>query len=186
MTATRPIPATATDTAPKSRRHAPRWAVRCAWITVLCTVPSGLWRMALGVGADVGFTGELGEMYTGVDIMVYVLALTVVSQAAAMLTLGLVRPWGERVPRWVPSLGGRRIPPLAGIVPGVLGGVAVTGLCLALALAPDGPLANPEFPQGTAGLVMNVCYAPLLLWGPLVLVLTAHYARRRSAASAPA
>lgn len=139
--------------------------------------------MALGFGVDVGFTGKLGEMYTGVDIMVYVLALTVVSQAAAFLTLGLVRPWGQTVPRWLPLLGGRRIPPLAATIPATLGGTAVTVLCLSPTLPPGGPLADPEFPQGTAALIMDVCYAPLLLWGPLVLVLAAHYARRRAAAS---
>ncbi|WP_254716588.1 hypothetical protein [Actinomadura sp. WMMB 499] len=92
MTATRSMPPTESDTTP---RDVPRWAIWCAWITVLCTVPSGIWRTALGFGADVGFTGELGEMYTGTDIMVYVLVLTVASQAAAFLTLGLVRPWGS-------------------------------------------------------------------------------------------
>lgn len=35
--------------------------------------------MALGFGVDVGFTGRLGEMYTGVEIMAYVPALTFVS-----------------------------------------------------------------------------------------------------------
>ncbi|TDC85562.1 hypothetical protein [Actinomadura sp. 7K507] len=179
MTTTRSFPATAAGSVSPGRTGAPRWAVWCAWATVLCTVPSGVWRMALGFGVDVGFTGRLGEMYTGVDIMVYVLALTVVSQAAAFLTLGLVRPWGETVPRWIPYLGGRRVPPLAAIVTASLGGVAVSGLCLFLALSPDGPLSHPDFPQGTAGTIMNVVYAPLLLWGPLVLILTAHYARRR-------
>ncbi|MEU8302650.1 hypothetical protein AB0C84_03740 [Actinomadura sp. NPDC048955] len=185
MTLTRSMPATENVTASETLSGVPRWAVWCAWTTVLCTVPSGVWRMALGFGADVGFTGKLGEMYTGVDIMVYVLTLTVVSQAAAFLTLGLIRPWGQTVPRRIPFLGGRRIPPLAGIIPAALGGAAVTVLCLALVLPSGGPLANPEFPQGTAGLIMDVCYAPLLLWGPLVLVLTAHYARRRSAAPDP-
>lgn len=180
MTLARPMPTTETETV----QDVPRWAVWCAWTTVLCTVPSGVWRMALGFGVDVGFTGKLGEMYTGVGIMVYVLALTVVSQAAAFLTLGLIRPWGQTVPRWIPFLGGRRIPPLAATIPAALGGTAVTALCLALILPSGGPLTNPEFPQGTAALIMDVCYAPLLLWGPLVLVLTAHYARRRSAASA--
>ncbi|TDC46674.1 hypothetical protein E1281_27460 [Actinomadura sp. KC345] len=180
MSITRSLPATAEGSKIPGSTGAPRWAVWCAWATVLCTVPSGIWRMALGFGADVGFTGRLGEMYTGIDIMVYVLALTVGSQAAAFLTLGLVRPWGETVPRWIPRLGGRRVPPLAAIVPAVLGGVAVSGLCLFLAVTPDGPLAHPEFPHGTAGVVMNISYAPLLLWGPLVLILTAHYARRRA------
>ncbi|MEV3922589.1 hypothetical protein [Actinomadura coerulea] len=82
----------------------------------------------LGFGVDVGFTGKLGEMYTGVEIMVYVLALTVMPQAAAFLTLGLVRPWGQTQPRWLPFLGGRRLPPLAATIPAALGGTAAAVL----------------------------------------------------------
>ncbi|MFI6848859.1 hypothetical protein OG535_23005 [Kitasatospora sp. NBC_00085] len=175
-----------------SRRHlsnttaaaAPRWAVWTAWATVLCTVPSCVWRLALGFGADVGFTGRLGELYTGPAITVYVLVLSVASQAAACLTLGLVRLWGERVPHWVPGLGGRRIPRAAVTVPAGLGAAAVTALCAAVTLIPGGPLDNPDFPRGTAGLVMDACYAPLLLWGPLVGALTVAYARRRRAEAA--
>lgn len=156
----------------------PRWSVLAAWATVLCTVPSCGWRLALGFGVDVGFTGRLGELYTGTSITVYVLILSVASQAAACLTLGLVRPWGEEVPSWVPRLGGRRIPPPAVVVPATVGAVAVTGLCAEVTLVP-GPLDNPDFPHGTAGLVMDLCYAPLLAWGPLVAALTIAYARRR-------
>ncbi|MCX5376200.1 hypothetical protein [Streptomyces sp. NBC_00091] len=158
---------------------APRWAVRAAWATVLCTVPSCVWRLLLAFGVDVGFTGRLGSLYTGTAITVYVLILSVASQAAACLTLALVRPWGERVPHWVPRLGGRRIPPRAVVVPAAMGAVAVTALCAALTLVPGGPLDNPEFPQGAAGLVMDLCYAPMLAWGPLVAILTFAYARRR-------
>jgi hypothetical protein len=156
------------------------WLVIAAWATVLSTVPSSAWRVAAGLGVDVGFTGQLGEMYQGPAFLTYVWVLTVVSQAAAFLTLGLVRPWGERVPRWVPGLRGRRIPPAMVITPALLGGIAVTAACAMIALAPDGPLDNPDFPQGTAGVVMLLCYAPLLLWGPLVIVLTIAYARRRA------
>ncbi|MEV6012419.1 hypothetical protein AB0M29_37180 [Streptomyces sp. NPDC051976] len=167
---------------PESRMTtAPRWAVLAAWATVLCTVPSCVWRLSLGFGVDVGFTGRLGSMYKGTDIMVYVLILSVASQAAACLTLGLVRPWGERIPRWVPRLGGRRIPPPAAVIPAALGAVAVTALCAAVTLVPGGPLDNPDFPQGAAGMIMDLCYAPLLLWGPLVAALTVAYARRRRA-----
>ncbi|MEU6234044.1 hypothetical protein [Kitasatospora sp. NPDC047058] len=163
----------------------PRWTVLAAWATVLCTVPSCVWRLALGVGVDVGFTGRLGELYTGPAIAAYVLLLSVGSQAAACLTLGLVRPWGERVPPWVPRLGGRRIPPVAVIVPAAVGATAVTALCAALTLVPGGPLDNPDFPRGTAGLVMDLCYAPMLAWGPLVGILTVAYARRRAAGRSP-
>ncbi|MFE9446590.1 hypothetical protein ACFYO2_48800 [Streptomyces sp. NPDC006602] len=143
-------------------------------------MPSCVWRLSLGFGVDVGFTGRLGAMYTGTAIMIYVLVLSVASQAAACLTLGLVKPWGERVPRWIPWLGGRRIPPLAVIIPASLGALAVVALCAAVTLASKGPLGNPDFPHGTAGVVMDVCYAPLLAWGPLVVVLTVAYARRRA------
>ncbi|MEU7183337.1 MULTISPECIES: hypothetical protein [Streptomyces] len=160
---------------------APRWAVWAAWATVLCTVPSCVWRLALGFGVDVGFTGRLGSMYTGTSITVYVLILSVASQAAACLTLGLVKPWGERVPCWVPRLGGRRIPPLAVVIPAAAGAIAVTGLCAAVTLVPRGPLDNPDFPHGTAGVIMDICYAPLLVWGPLVAALSIAYARRRRA-----
>ncbi|WP_199829727.1 hypothetical protein [Streptomyces sp. MMG1121] len=113
--------------------------------------------------------------------MVYVLILSVASQAAACLTLGLVKPWGERVPRWVPRLGGRRIPPLVVVIPAAAGAIMVTGLCAAVTLLPGGPLDNPDFPHGTAGVIMDVCYAPLLGWGPLVAALCIAYARRRRA-----
>ncbi|MFI0812112.1 hypothetical protein [Streptomyces echinatus] len=114
--------------------------------------------------------------------MLYVLILSVASQAAACLTLGLVKPWGEWVPRWVPWLGGRRIPSLAVVIPAAVGAVAVMALCAAVTLAPRGPLDNPDFPHGTAGVIMDVCYAPLLAWGPLVAALTIAYARRRRVA----
>ncbi|MGW6915603.1 hypothetical protein ACWGB8_17555 [Kitasatospora sp. NPDC054939] len=156
----------------------PRWAVLAAWATVLCTVPSCLWRLALGFGVDVGFTGELAAMYTGTDILVYVLVLSVASQAASLLTLALVRPWGERLPHRIPFVGGRRIPPAVVTATAGFGAFVVTALCAALTLAPNGPLANPDFPQGTARQVMLACYAPMLAWGPLVAVLTVAYSRR--------
>ncbi|WP_188189421.1 hypothetical protein [Nonomuraea sp. SYSU D8015] len=160
-------------------RPVPGWAVKAAWATVLCMVPSCVWRVVAGFGVDVGFTGLLGEMYRGPAFTFYLWVLNVVSLAAASLTFGLVRPWGERVPSWIPRVGGRRIPPLAVIVPAFLGGVTVTALCAAVTLTPGGPLDNPDFPGGAAGVIMGICYAPLLAWGPLVMALTIAYARRR-------
>ena len=34
---------------------------------------------------------------------VYVLSLSLITEAVALLTLGLVRPWGERAPAWIPA-----------------------------------------------------------------------------------
>jgi len=66
------------------------------------------------------------------------------------------------------------------IVPASFGAVAVTALCAMVALIPDGPLDNPDFPHGIPGVILAVCYAPLVVWGPLVAVLTVAYARRRT------
>ncbi|MFR9723802.1 hypothetical protein ACL02R_10615 [Streptomyces sp. MS19] len=134
---------------------------------MLCTVPSCAWRLALGAGLDIGFTGRLGSLYTGTPVMVLVLVLSVLSPAVACLTSALVSPWGERVPGWVPRLGGRRVPTLA-----------VAGLCAVPTLAPGGPLDNPDVAQGTAGLVMGACYVPLPARGPLVAALTFACVRR--------
>ncbi|MFJ8162300.1 hypothetical protein ACIRBY_15405 [Streptomyces sp. NPDC096136] len=36
-----------------------------------------------------------------------------------------------------------------------------------------------EAPRGAAAWIMNACYAPLVLWGPLLAVVTFAYALRR-------
>jgi hypothetical protein len=155
-------------------RTPPRWAVVAAHLVPLVTLPSGLWRIALVAGLPLGLrvgaadvAGEAG----------YIVGLSVVSEALALLTLGLVRPWGERVPRWLP-LGGRRVPPFAAIVPASLGAVALA-LIWAYAFRdfPDFGFIGFSHPAGQVLLV--ACYAPVLLWAPLLGAVTWSYYRRR-------
>lgn len=164
----------------------PRWAVWAARAVPLALVPSSLWRIALGFGVDVGFTGQLAEDFSapGWVTTPYVIVLSLVAEGLALLTLGLVRPWGERLPRWLPWVGGRPVPPLAAVIPAALGAAAVTAVTVAGAVLWNGPENNgdPDAPQGLAGLVMTVCYAPLLLWGPLLAAVTVSYHRRRLSA----
>lgn len=160
----------------------PRWANVAAHIVPLTTVPSGLWRLALGLGVPVGFSGELAELYAAPGwITPYVIALSLLAEGLALLTLGLVRPWGERVPARVPRLGGRPIPLLAAVVPAALGAVVITTINWTSAAMWFGPENNgdPHAPHGVAGFVMAACYAPLLLWGPLLGAVTVAYYRRR-------
>src|SRR5262245_22808147 len=92
----------------------PRWIEWTARAASLTALPSGLWRVALGVVVPVGFSGHLADMYSpGWSLTPYVIVLSLLAEGLAMLTLGLVRPWGEVVPSWIPFLGGRHIPPLA-------------------------------------------------------------------------
>jgi hypothetical protein len=156
--------------------------VTAAHLVPLTTLPSGLWRLALGVGIPVGFHGELAELYAAPGwITPYVIALSVLAEAAALLTLGLVKPWGEQVPSWVPRLAGRRIPTLAVVVPAALGAAAVTFINWTSAMMWFGPENNgdPDAPHGLAGFVMAAAYAPMLAWGPLLGAVTIAYYRRR-------
>ncbi|MBZ4318100.1 hypothetical protein [Streptomyces huiliensis] len=147
----------------------------------LAVLPSGLWRMAMAVGIPVGWSGQLAEDWQpSPENFFYITLLTVVTETLAFLTLGLVRPWGERLPRWFPFLGGRRVPVWAAAVPAGLGALAVAAVTLPMfwgGMPADA--GGSDAPQGVAALVMNACYVPLLLWGPLVAVVTVAYCRRR-------
>ncbi|WP_216209375.1 hypothetical protein [Amycolatopsis aidingensis] len=162
----------------------PRWAKVAAYAAALSTVPSCLWRIALGLQVPLGFTeAELRALDIPGSGTAYVFGLSVLAQGFALLTLGLVQRWGETIPRWVPALGGRRIPPLAAIIPALLGAVAVTVMIGQWALSwgdPSADMPNVALVQdGAYSVLMTACYAPLLLWGPLLAVVTVHYRRRR-------
>lgn len=160
----------------------PRWARLAAKAAVLTTVPSGLWRIAFGFGVPVGFTGAtysaFAEHQPGWGT-VYCVVLSALAESLAFLTVGLVRPWGLVAPRWIPLIGGRRIRPLAAIVPALLGSAILT--CLGMAALLGGwahNLAEPDSPQGAAAVVMTLAYLPLVAWGPLLGAVTLDYARR--------
>ncbi|CAN3982344.1 hypothetical protein [Kitasatospora purpeofusca] len=160
----------------------PRWAELAARATVWTTVPSGLWRLALGVGIPVGFSGELAAVFednTPGWGTAYLVTLSGLAEFLAFLTMGLVRPWGEVVPSWIPLIGGRAVRPLAAIVPAVIGSAVLTYLgASALFGGWADQLSDPEAPQGLAAVVMTLCYLPMVAWGPLVAAVTFAYARR--------
>lgn len=71
------------------------------------------------------------------------LGLAVSASLGAWLTCGLVRPWGEVFPRWLPGLRGRRVPVKLAVVPGLLVSVMVATASKDLfqSLGDDGALA---------------------------------------------
>jgi hypothetical protein len=155
-------------------RPAQRWAVTAAHLVPLVTLPAALWRLPVAFGSEMG-TGAHVEL--GWE-SVYILGLSVVTEALALLTLGLVRPWGERPPAWLPAIGGRRVPPLAAIVPAALGALmlmALWGYAFRDALA----MPELEFTHEAWHVVLIAAYSPLLLWGPLLALVTFAYWQRR-------
>lgn len=159
----------------------PQWAVLTAWGAVACVVPSSVWRTAVGLGVPLGWSqAHLRlERIPGYGT-VYVIWLSVASIAAAALTLGLVYRLGDHVPSWVPRLGGRRLPVrlVAGLA--VAGALVVAGI-VALSIAHWSTVSGfSERPRSAAALLMVACYAPAILWAPLLLATTFAYVRRRT------
>ncbi len=154
-----------------------------AQAAALTAVPSGLWRIAVAAGVPVGFAA--GDPLHAANfpgaLSFYLIGLSLVAELLGLLTLGLVQRWGEALPGWVPLLGGRRIPVPAAVAPAALGATAVTLITTWGAWNWNGPenMGNPDSPAGAAYWVMTACYAPLLLWGPLLAVVTIAYYRRR-------
>src|SRR5215203_1852709 len=89
---------------PRDGRAVPRWARVVAHIVPLTTLPSALWRIAIACGFSLGMLDH-GEP---IDIhgweSVYLICLSLTIEGCALLAVGLVRPWGERVPRCFPVI----------------------------------------------------------------------------------
>ncbi len=161
--------------------RAVRWAAHGA---ALSLVPSGLWRCAVAFGMPSGFAGgnPLHQSNFPGWTSLYLIGLSAFAECLGLLTLGLIQPWGERVPPWVPFLGGRRVPVLAAVVPAALGAAALTALTVTAACGGwQEEMRAADAPKGWSAWIMTVCYLPMLAWGPLLgLVTVAYYRRRRS------
>lgn len=160
-------------------------ALLAAHVVPLTVLPAGIWRIVLGFGVPLGFSPAALEA----DGMpgwgtVSVIFLTVLTEALALLTLGLVRPWGEVVAAWVPGLAGRRIPPAAVVLSASVGGVLLTAMWTfsVVGLIPIDGVDRVDHFTGGAGwrALLIACYAPTLLWGPILLWLAYTYHRRRA------
>lgn len=169
----------------------PRWA-RVAAATVTASVmPASIWRIGYEIQATITGHAEAGrgQVPVWLPMLAYVIILSIASEALAFTAYGLIAPWGEVFPRWIPGLRGRRVPTPAAVVPAALGACVLTALWTAAAIqaarerdlrgrpmTPD----NVLYPHSWQGILTIVCYAPLLLWGPLLGALTIAYWKRRT------
>ncbi|WP_210729206.1 hypothetical protein [Actinomyces procaprae] len=167
-------------------REPQRWAKIACWAAFCSVIPSALWRLAMLAGVDTGF------MYAAVyrdggTMTVYVLGLEAVQLGAAVMCLGLCHPWGERVPCWVPGLGGRVLPRL---LPVVIGGAGNALLYLIIGstllrftsrwLGMSEGLTPTDGMSPGAVTVLAIAYAPMLIWPVALTVAPVGYWRRRA------
>jgi hypothetical protein len=172
-------PITATDQ-PRGSRSVRPWVTAAAFAVPACVLPSASWRawflLDSATGSNPCSPGNAGEG-------IYIASLSLVSLSLAALTIGLVRPWGERYPRWLPVVGGRPVPARRATAVAMTGATIIGALTLyflvRLAIGIDGkPSATGCSSPGWEVLVF---YLPLVAWAPLLFVVARDYYRRRTA-----
>jgi hypothetical protein len=97
-------------------------------------------------------------------------SLGVAAVLGGVAVLGLICRWGETFPRWFPFVGGRRVPILLAVIPGMLAGFAF------LAMLPKAftDLAE-EFPRS----LLASAVLPFPVWGPLLILAVVGYLGHR-------
>ncbi|MCX4745331.1 hypothetical protein OG455_07305 [Kitasatospora sp. NBC_01287] len=202
MTTTRPAALTGNTAASTNVQVAkvkyapgtPPWARIAAHAVPFVVLPSSVWRLLMTAGlAGVGHPQSPNYRSQPSDYL-YVLLLSVVGEGFALLTLGLVKPWGEVVPRWIPLLGGRRVPIKAAVIPATAGALLLLLIAAYFFLDPiffhvhftpstgdrGTPTSHLEV-HGWSRTLFAACYLPLLAWPGLVGAVTCAYHRRRTA-----
>jgi hypothetical protein len=155
-----------------------RWAVSVAVVVPLLYAAT---RYAWALGLPLGISEEFLREGQATGLWWAGAALATLAVVGSILTLGLVRPWGEAFPRWIPYLGGRRVPPWLAIVPAALVSVLVTsaGLMFIRLVVTDAFADAFEFGPDLGW----VALAPELLWpawgAALAATTLAYYYRRR-------
>jgi len=173
----------------------PRWAVGAVWAIQLSVLPSSVWRVLTFTFHVPLWAGEVrdGTGSAWMPTELYVVLLSLASEAAAFAAFGLVCRWGEVWPRWVPVLRGRRVPTAVAVVPAATGALLLTALwgwTTATGLAGRDVQGRPHDDPGLTfetwqGTTMLLVYLPLVIWGPLLAALTVHYRRRRRRSAGP-
>ncbi|WFF03085.1 hypothetical protein [Micromonospora sp. WMMD964] len=139
-------------TTPAAATRWGRWAVGiAAAIPFTYAVTRFAWAAGIPLGISREFLTEMqdtGLVWAGFGLAAF-------ATVGAILTLGLAQRWGERFPRWMLGLAGRRVPVRLAVLPAALVAISVTAASLGL-------LSNPKFWELTGGL--SLTGAPMLLW----------------------
>ncbi|MFI7106944.1 hypothetical protein ACIBK9_11590 [Nonomuraea sp. NPDC050227] len=160
---------------------ASRWALRTAYALPWLLLPTCLWRLPFAFHFDMGQLDDAPVSPLWISIP-YVFGLSVLTELAALLSIGLVRGWGEVLPSWIPVIGGRRVPPMAAVVPAVAGGLLLTAVSVWMALSWVGVAGSVAYENGWWQALAMVSITPTALWGPIMLALAcAYHLRRRPA-----
>lgn len=149
-----------------SPASAARWG---RWVTIvaaLCPMPYAVLRFSWLLPNPIGFSAQ--ELDAEPGIKMFGLGLGTIAFCAGLVTLGLIRPWGEVWPRWVPVLAGRPVPLNAAVIPGTTAALLLI-------------VGSPSLIGMSADDWWLMLLLPFPLWGATVgLATAAYYYRRRT------
>lgn len=165
-----------------SPSSAARWGKWAVYIAILAALPWAVIRLSWFAGYPLGVSQELwrelNASVNGADPGFIKYLFGSLPILGSLLTLGLIQRWGEVVPRWVPFMGGKDVPPALAIVPGglvavilIMAGIRMYGFFI------------PELIQGRFDAANWAVSTPIfffLPWGlSLGLATLAYYYRRQ-------
>ncbi|WP_379346678.1 hypothetical protein [Paenibacillus sp. GCM10027629] len=94
-----------------------RWGRWITYVAILAPAYYDITRIAWLLGIPLGVTKEFYQSLQDSGAVWAGAGLALVSISGAMLIHGLIKPWGEVFPRWIPFMVGKRVPPALAIVP---------------------------------------------------------------------
>ncbi|MEV6285304.1 hypothetical protein [Kribbella sp. NPDC051770] len=157
-------------TDPESAR---RWGFWATIIAALCPMPYALLRMTWLLPTPIGLGIDSADLDADPGMKLFGLGLGLIALASGIVTLGLIRPWGETWPRWIPFLAGRPVPIKAAVIPGATAAafllVSSLSLVQMLWLPEESLLTN----------LGHLALFPFPLWGTTLAIATAAYYYRR-------
>lgn len=164
----------------RSAAAAGRWGLPVTIAAVVIPLLYAATRFAWVAGIPLGIDAEFHRGMVESGQQLAGLGLASMAVVGAVLTAGLVRPWGERFPRWMPGLAGRRVPVMLAVLPATAVAVSIVPAGLSMIL---GVTAPPNALQLTPANL--AAFGPALLWPVWGVALgaatLAYYLRRRGA-----
>lgn len=153
-----------------------KWAVYVAVaIPLFYAISRYAWLVKIPLLVDDEFIDDLhadGAAWAGAWLATFAVI-------GAVLTLGLVQQWGERFPRWMVGLAGRRVPVPLAVVPASVVSVLVTSAGLGL----GSHLAASSLP--VSGFWIHLPQLLWPVWGAALAAATLGYYLRRRALDTP-
>src|ERR687897_385307 len=111
------------------------------------------------------------------DIRIWGLLLSSGAWAGMILTIGLIRPWGEVFPRWMPLVAGRPVPLWLAAAPG---SVVAAILCVSAV-----PMIRMFAEESAGEALTSALIFPFWFWGPMLALAVWGYVLHRGSATGP-